>query len=64
MTEETLTVDRYIGVMKVQLEHDRKLLAYLESLKDMAKAKQVADRIPLILKEMDEAITYAKSQKK
>jgi hypothetical protein len=63
MSEGTLTVDKYIAVMKMQLEHDRKLMACLESKKEMQKAKQVADRIPLILKEMEEAITYAKAQK-
>jgi hypothetical protein len=63
MSEGTLTVDRYIAVMKMQLEKDRKLLSYFESKKEMNKAKQVADRMPLILKEMDDAINYAKGQK-
>jgi hypothetical protein len=63
MGEGTLSVDRYIAIMKMQMEHDRKLMAYFESKKEMPKVKQVADRIPLILKEMEEAINFAKSQK-
>jgi hypothetical protein len=62
MTEAVLSPEKYITVMKLQLDHDRKLLSYLESLKQMGKAKLVAERIPLLIQEMDEVIKYMKSK--
>ena len=62
MGEGVLSPEKYITVMKIQLDHDRKLLSYLESLKQMGKAKQVAERIQLLIQEMDETIKYIKSK--
>ena len=62
MGEGVLSPEKYITVMKIQLDHDRKLLSYLESLKQMGKAKLVAERIPLLIQEMDEVIKYMKSK--
>ena len=59
-----LTVDKYLMLLKYQLEHDQKLIKYFESKKEMDKVKLVAERIPMILGEMDECISYAKTQKR
>jgi hypothetical protein len=64
MGEGTISVDKYISVINYQLDHDRKLQKYFEIKKDMEKVKLVAERIPLLVAELEEAITYAKGQKK
>lgn len=61
---DALSVDSYILIMKKQLDKDRKLLTYFEQNKMPEQAKKVSERIPLIVAEMEEAITFAKQQKK
>jgi hypothetical protein len=60
---ESVSVESYILMMKKQLDKDKKLLAYFEQNKMMEQGKKVAERIPLIVKEMDEAIAFAKTKK-
>jgi hypothetical protein len=60
---ESVSIESYILMMKKQLDKDKRLLAYFEQNKMMEQGKKVAERIPLLVKEMDEAISYAKAKK-
>jgi hypothetical protein len=60
---ETLSIESYILIMKKQLDKDRKLVQYFEENKMIEQGKKVAERIPLIVKEMEEAISFAKQHK-
>lgn len=62
INEGVLGPEKYITILKLQLDHDRKLLSYLESLKQMGKAKQVSERIPILIREIDDMIKYLKSK--
>jgi hypothetical protein len=61
---ETISIQDYIILMKTQIEKDRKLALYFEQEKMIDKAKIVAERIPIIIKELEEAMEFAKSSKK
>jgi hypothetical protein len=60
---ESVSIESYLLMMKKQLDKDKKLLAYFEQNKMMEQGKKVAERIPLLVKEMDEAISFAKNKK-
>jgi hypothetical protein len=58
-----ISIDQYIYLLSQQIEHDRKLLKYFESINDKGKSVLVAERIPIMTDELKEAIEFAKSQK-
>jgi hypothetical protein len=64
MSDGIINVDKYISVLKYQIEHDNKLINYFESKKEIEKGKLVAERIKVMISEMEEAIQYAKTQKR
>jgi hypothetical protein len=60
---ESVTIESYVLMMKKQLDKDKRLLAYFEQNKMMEQGKKVAERLPIIVKEMEEAIEYVKTKK-
>lgn len=61
---DALSIDDYILVMKKQLDKDKRLCLYFEQEKMNEQGRKVAERIPIIMKELEEAIDFSKSQKK
>lgn len=61
---DSISIEDYIILMKTQIERDRKLALFFEQEKMIDKAKIVAERIPYIIKELEEALEFAKSSKK
>jgi hypothetical protein len=57
---DVLPIDGYLQIMANQLKHDRKLAKYFEQEKMIEKGKKVVERMPILMKEIDEAIEYAK----
>ena len=49
--------------MKNQLDHDQKLLKYFQDKGENSKAHLVAERIPILLKEISKAIEFLKKGK-
>jgi hypothetical protein len=60
---DTITIEAYLGLLKYQFQHDQKLLKYFQDKNEVEKAKLVAERIPLIIAEMEEAIDIVKKKK-
>jgi hypothetical protein len=60
---ENITIDQYIYLIKMQFDHDNKLLQYFKNEKMIEKAKLVAERIPLLKGELEEAIQFSKAKK-
>lgn len=58
-----ITIEDYLGVLRFALDHDQKLVKYFEGKKDLAKGKLVAERIPLLIAEIEEIIKYIKGNK-
>jgi hypothetical protein len=61
---DSISIQDYIMLMKTQIDKDRKLALYFEQEKMMDKARIVAERIPIIIKELEEALEFAKQGKK
>jgi len=61
---DSISIQDYIMLMKTQIDKDRKLALYFEQEKMMDKARMVAERIPITIKELEEALEYAKQAKK
>lgn len=61
---DAISIDDYIVLMKTQIDKDRKLALYFEQEKMIDKLKLVAERIPIIIKEIEEALEFAKQAKK
>lgn len=61
---DALSIDDYILIMNKQLQKDKKLVQFFEQEKMIEQGKKVAERIPILIKELEEAIEYSKSQKK
>lgn len=61
---DSISIQDYIMLMKTQIDKDRKLAIYFEQEKMMDKARMVAERIPITIKELEEALEYAKQAKK
>jgi hypothetical protein len=59
-----ISIDDYIVIMNKQLMKDQKLIKYFEQEKKIEQGKKVAERIPILIKEIQEAIDFSKSQKK
>ncbi len=57
-----ITENDYLKIMKVQLDHDRKLLAYFKDQKNNLKAFLVNERISLLIKEIEEGINKIKNK--
>lgn len=53
----------YLVIMKNQLEKDQKLLKYFQDKGDNSNAKLVAERIPLLMKEISKLIDFLKGKK-
>ena len=53
-----ITINMYLGMLRYQLDHDRKLLKYFQDKKDVEKSKLVAERIPVLIAELEEAVDY------
>ncbi len=58
-----ISVEDYIVLMKNQLDKDKKLSMYFEQENMLDKAKLVAERMPVMLKELQEAIDFASKNK-
>jgi len=44
----------YLLLIKTSFEHDKKLASYFNQIKDSEKSKLVSERLPLLIKEMEE----------
>jgi len=53
-----ISINMYLGMLRYQLDHDRKLLKYFQDKKDGDKTKLVAERIPVLIAEIEEAVDY------
>ncbi len=60
---DQITIDNYLGLLRYQLEHDQKLQKYFETQKQLDKMKIVSERIPLLISEIEECITFLKNKK-
>ena len=58
ISSETIKIDKYIMILNNQIQHDSKLMRYLDNLNEKHKAKLVADRIVILSREVSEAIQY------
>jgi len=58
-----ITVNMYLGLLRFQLEHDRKLLKYFQDKKDAERGKLVAERIPILIAEIEEVVDYMTKNK-
>jgi hypothetical protein len=59
-----LSPESYLGLLRFQLEHDKKLFSYFETQKQLENTKLVSERIPLLITEINEVIDYLKTTKK
>ena len=55
-----ITDTDYLNVMRKQLDHDRKLVQYFTDQKNPDKAKIVNERVPILIKEIEEGIKAIK----
>jgi hypothetical protein len=53
----------YLGMLRYQLDHDRKLAKYFQDKKEIEKTKLVAERIPILISEIEEAVDYMTKNK-
>lgn len=60
---ESMSIESYILLMKKQLDKDKRLVQYFEQNGMNEQGKKVAERMPIMIKEMEEAIDFAKSKK-
>lgn len=61
---DSITIENYISIMSNQLKKDQKLVKYFEQEGMMDQGKKVAERIPVLIKEIEEAIDFAKAKKR
>jgi hypothetical protein len=60
---DLISPEQYLNILRFQLDHDQKLMKYFEQQKQMEKGKLVAERIPIIISEIEEMINFLKSKK-
>ncbi len=58
-----ITVNMYLGLLRFQLDHDRKLLKYFQDKKDPERGKLVAERLPILISEIEEVVDYMTKNK-
>ena len=58
-----ITVNMYLGLLRFQLDHDRKLLKYFQDKKDAERGKLVAERLPILISEIEEVVDYMTKNK-
>jgi hypothetical protein len=61
---DSISIENYISIMNNQLKKDQKLVKYFEQEGMMEQGKKVAERIPVLIKEIEEAIDFAKAKKR
>lgn len=61
---DSISIDDYIVIMNKQLTKDQKLIKYFEQQNNKEQGKKVAERIPILINEIKEAIDFSKTQKK
>lgn len=58
-----ITINMYLGMIRYQLDHDRKLAKYFQDKKEVEKLKLVTERIPILISEIEEAVDYITKNK-
>ena len=51
---EDIGPEDYLALLRNTFEHDKKLATYFNQQKDSEKSKLVSERLPLLIKEMEE----------
>ncbi len=60
---DQISPEQYLGLIRYQLDHDQKLMKYFEQQKQLEKGKLVGERLPILISEVEELITFLKSKK-
>ena len=57
---DEISPDDYLTLLKITFDHDKKLAAYFKQVGDKDKFNLVQERLPLIVKEMEDIMKMKK----
>ena len=61
--EGAITIDNYVGILNKQIQKDKRLAQYFNQNGIKDKAALIFERLKIIVKELEEAMTHLKKQK-